>query len=78
MPQNASKANAIRQLKEHLNCDRVVAFGDGENDVDMFEIADEGYAVENAVDELKAIATQVIGSNDEDAVAKWLMQNAEF
>lgn len=78
MPKDASKANAIRQLKEHLNCDRVVAFGDGENDVDMFEIADEGYAVENAVDELKAIATQVIGSNDEDAVAKWLVQNAEI
>lgn len=78
MPKDASKANAVKQLKEYLKCDRVVAFGDGENDIDMFQIADEGYAVENAVDELKAIATQVIGSNDEDAVAKWLAQNAEF
>lgn len=36
------------------------------------EIADESYAVENAVDELKAIATGIIGSNDSDSVAKWL------
>lgn len=78
MPRNASKANALKQLKAYLGCDKVVAFGDGENDIDMFETADEGYAVENAVDGLKAIATQIIGSNDEDAVAKWLAQNAVF
>lgn len=36
------------------------------------EIADESYAVENAVDELKAIATGIIGCNDSDGVAKWL------
>ena len=50
-------------------------FGDGENDVDMFKEADECYAVENAVEELKAIATGVIGSNDADGVAKWLREN---
>ncbi len=72
MPQKASKANAILQLKELLGCDRLVVFGDGINDLDMFRIADEAYAVENAVPELKAAATAVIGSNDEDGVAKWL------
>ena len=76
MPAAASKSNAIRQLKEKLGCEKLVVFGDGKNDVDMFRMADEAYAVENAVDELKAIATGVIGSNDEDAVAKWLKENA--
>ncbi len=75
MPQKASKANAILQLKELLGCDRLVVFGDGINDLDMFRIADEAYAVENAVPELKAAATAVIGSNDEDGVAKWLREN---
>ncbi len=75
LPKNASKANAVLQLKEFLGCDRVVVFGDGMNDVDMFEIADEAYAVENAVAELKTVATAVIGSNDEDGVAKWLSKN---
>lgn len=75
MPAAASKSNAIRQLKELLGCDRLVVFGDGKNDVDMFQLADEAYAVANAVDELKRIATGVIGSNDDDGVAKWLQEN---
>ena len=77
MPKAASKSGAIRQLQEKLGCDRVVVFGDGKNDVDMFLLAEECYAISNAVPELKKIATGVIGSNDEDAVAKWLLQYAE-
>ena len=40
----------------------------------MFEIADEAYAVENAIDELKEKATSVIDGNDEDGVAKFLSE----
>lgn len=76
MPKETSKSNAVRRLREHLGCDRLVVFGDGINDMDMFEMADECYAVENAAEELKKIATGVIGKNDEDAVAKWLVKNA--
>ena len=47
----------------------------GKNDIDMFELSDEAYAVENAVDELKEAATAVIGSNNDDGVAKWLDVN---
>jgi len=75
MPQAASKSNAINQLKDHLRCDRIVVFGDGKNDIDMFSLADECYAVENAVDELKSIATAVIPQNNDDGVAKWLLEN---
>ena len=71
----ASKANAIKQLQELLECDRVVAFGDGRNDIDMFELADESYAVQNADEQLKRYATSVISSNDEDGVAHWLEDN---
>jgi len=56
MPKAASKANAILQLKERLGCDRIVSFGDGENDIDMFRISDEAYAVDNAVESLKKVA----------------------
>lgn len=73
LPQNVSKANAILQLKEYLGCDKVVVFGDGINDISMFKIADESYAVENACPELKEIATGVIGHHNDDAVAKWLV-----
>lgn len=72
MPKAASKANAIRQLKAMFCCERVVVFGDGLNDRSMFEMADEAYAVANAAPELKEKATAVIGSNEEDGVARFL------
>ena len=75
MPAMASKANAIRKLKEMWGCSRIISFGDAVNDIPMFEISDECYAVENAVDELKAVATGIIGSNEEDGVAKWLLDH---
>ena len=75
MPQSSSKSNAILRLKKYLNAEKVVVFGDGKNDVDMFNIADESYAVENAVEDLKKIATGIIGNNNDDSVAKWLELN---
>lgn len=75
MPRKATKAEAIKALKALWRCDRVVSFGDAINDIPMFEISDECYAVENAVPELKALATGIVGSNDDDGVAKWLAEN---
>lgn len=75
MPEAASKAKAVLRLKQMLGCDRIIAFGDGKNDIDMFEIADECYAVQNAHEALKKKATGIIESNDEDGVAKWLERN---
>ena len=75
MPLAASKSNAVKQLQSLLKCEKLVVFGDGKNDIDMFESADEGYAVQNAHEELKKHATAVISSNDEDGVAHWLEEN---
>jgi len=75
MPPEASKSNAIKQLKSMLNCERLIVFGDGKNDIDMFQLADESYAVANAHEDLKKYATDIILSNDEDGVAKWLHAN---
>ncbi|MDD2648642.1 MAG: HAD-IIB family hydrolase [Eubacteriales bacterium] len=75
MPKAASKSSAAMQLKKLLGCEKIVAFGDGKNDIDLFEAADECYAVENAVSEQKRKATAVIESNEDDGVAKWLQAN---
>ncbi len=76
MPKGASKANAAVKLKEHLGATRLAVFGDGGNDISMFEVADSSYAVANADERLKHIATEIIHSNNEDGVAKWLSLNA--
>jgi Cof subfamily protein (haloacid dehalogenase superfamily) len=75
MPRKATKGNAINKLKEIAQCDRIVSFGDAVNDIPMFSISDECYAVNNAVIELKNIATSIIKANDEDGVAHWLEDN---
>lgn len=76
MPATASKANAILKLKELGGYDYVVSFGDAINDVPMFRVSDEAYAVENAIEELKKCATGIIASNQNDGVAKWMEAHA--
>lgn len=75
MPMQATKAHAALQLKNMCGCDYLVVFGDGLNDIPMFQLADESYAVKNAVKELEEIATGTISSNQDDGVAKWLRDN---
>ena len=75
-PKGSSKAEAMRKLMKRCGCDRLVVFGDSVNDLSGFRIADECYAVRNASDELKSAATAVLASNDEDAVARWLLTHA--
>lgn len=36
MPLEASKSNAMKQLQSMLNCEKLIVFGDGKNDIDMF------------------------------------------
>lgn len=77
VPDGATKEKGALKLKELFGCDEIVAFGDGVNDIPLFKAADECYAVSNACEELKAIASGVVGSNEEDSVAKWLLENAK-
>lgn len=76
-PRNCTKAKTIQKLKERYGYDRLVVFGDGLNDIPMFKIADEAYAVGNALPELKQYATGILGSNEENAVALFLKQQME-
>ena len=78
MPKGASKAKAIQKLKEILGYEKIVCFGDAINDIPMFEISDQSYAVENSVEKLKVMSTQVIGSNNNDAVATKLLELFNF
>ncbi|MDD4496302.1 MAG: HAD family hydrolase [Eubacteriales bacterium] len=71
----ATKKNGLIFLKEYLKTGRVVCFGDNLNDIPMFEAADECYAVSNAHNALIDMAEGVIGSNNEDGVAKFIEQN---
>jgi len=71
---DASKGGAIATLKELAGIDRVVCFGDNDNDLSMFAAADESYAPENATEQIKEQATGIIGHHDEDGVARYLRE----
>ncbi len=67
-----SKAAAIRDLARQLGAGRVVVFGDNRNDIAMMQTADVSVAVDNAFTEVKAVASEVIGPNTADSVARWI------
>ncbi|GBU10423.1 flavin mononucleotide phosphatase [Erysipelotrichaceae bacterium] len=69
--QGIDKAKALDFLLTHKGMSRedIIVFGDGHNDISMFEYAQTTVAMGNAVEELKAIATSVTTSNEEDGIA---------
>lgn len=72
---NASKARALRKLRERTGAERTVVFGDNINDLPMMSEADLAVAVENAVAEVKEAADIVIGPNTSDSVARFILDN---
>jgi hypothetical protein len=75
---DASKGGALLMLKELLGFERVICFGDSDNDQSMFEIADECYAPANANDAIKAAASAVIGHHDEEGIARFLRERFDL
>jgi len=69
-----TKAAGLDFLSEHLGFarERTVAFGDGENDIELVDWASYGVAVENADDRVKEVADLVCPSVDEEGVAQVL------
>jgi len=65
-------ANSSLRRWLDLESGRLVVFGDGINDLDMFLDADHAVAVENAVPEIVAVASEVTARNDQDGVVRWL------
>ena len=60
------------ELKAEIGAERLVVFGDGDNDLSMFSASDEAFATDNALVHVKDAATDVIGHHDEDGVARYL------
>jgi len=73
----ATKGQALAELLERLGFDPadLTVFGDDSNDVGMFEFAARAVAVENALPCVLELATEVIGPNDADSVARYILQD---
>ena len=71
---SATKANGIRELQalHKLHDHDLTVFGDHNNDISMFQLADVAVATANATPELQQHATEIIGHHSEDSVVKYL------
>jgi hypothetical protein len=69
-----TKAAGLQFLAEHLGFarDRTVAFGDGENDIELVDWAGYGVAVANAHDRVKEVADFICPPVGEEGVAQVL------
>lgn len=69
-----SKAKAIEAFSRRSGIPTadMCAFGDDFSDIEMLRLCGRGVAMGNAIDPVKAIADEVIGSNDADGIAEYL------
>ncbi len=70
----ANKGTAVDNLKKQLGASKVICFGDSDNDLSMFALADECYAPENANSDIKKAANSIIGHHHKDGVAHFLRE----
>ena len=56
----------------NLKPEQIIAFGDSENDIEMLELAGISYAMENAEEAVKRVATKVAPANSQAGVYKVL------
>lgn len=73
-PPGVSKASALETLRRQLGVypDHTVAVGDGNNDLEMLRWAGTSAAMGNAPKHVRAVADEVLGTVDEDAVLGFL------
>ncbi|GHE06738.1 HAD family hydrolase [Streptomyces alanosinicus] len=74
---SAPEADKVSAVASVLAClgigwDRVVAFGDAPNDMELLAAAGLGVAVANASMDVREVADALTARNDDDGVAAWL------
>ncbi len=71
---NVNKGVALNHIlqKYNINDNEVMIFGDNMNDYEMFELNQQTYAMKNSHDNLKKIAKNIIGNNNDFAVIEVL------
>lgn len=69
-----NKAVGLKRVSEYYGIpkERIIAFGDEDNDLEMIDFAGYGIAMGNAIDKVKNIANDVTYSNEEDGIGHYL------
>lgn len=75
-----NKAIGLQKIANYYSIpqERIIAFGDEDNDLEMIEYAGVGVAMENAIPELKTIANQTTLTNEADGIAIFLEEHLQL
>lgn len=76
LEEEVSKSVAIKKVLDYFGFtkEEAIAFGDGENDIDMLELVDIGIAMGNANEKLRSIANFVTKDSSEDGIG-WALKH---
>ena len=77
IPADGGKGIGIQKILEHYHLTKTeaLAFGDGNNDIEMLQAVGTGVAMENASVQLKAIADDICGHVAEDGIYHYCIQH---
>ena len=70
IPANGGKGIGVKKVLEYYHLDKAeaLAFGDGNNDINMFHSVGTGVAMENASEQLKMVADDICGHVENDGI----------
>lgn len=70
------KAVGLKKISNYFGIpqERIIAFGDEDNDLEMIDYAGVGVAMGNAIDEIKNIAKHITDTNENSGVASFLTE----
>lgn len=77
MPKNVTKGSALSSLAKQLSIsmEEVMAFGDGENDLEMLKAVKYGIAMKNGLHNVREIGYAVCEDNNHDGIARYIEEN---
>lgn len=77
IPADGGKGEAIRRILSFYHLDRssALAFGDGDNDIEMLGAVDYGVAMGNASEGLKAVARDICASVSQDGIYHYCLDH---
>ncbi len=77
IPADGGKGEGIRRILAyyHLDKSEALAFGDGDNDIDMLQAVGHGIAMGNASEGLKAVADDICGHVTEDGIYHYCLSH---
>ena len=77
IPANGGKGIGIQKILDYYGYDNseAIAFGDGDNDIEMLQVVGTGVAMKNASLRLKAVADEICGHVVEDGIYYYCSQH---